>query len=75
MTACYIGVDVGTGSARAGIFDSSGKMLGSAAHPIQMWKQGDFVEQSSDDIWSACCKVVTEALANADVKKEQIKGR
>ena len=74
MTACYIGIDVGTGSARAGIFDSSGKMLGTATHPIQMWKQGDFVEQSSNDIWSACCKVVTNALINAGIKKEQIKG-
>jgi FGGY-family pentulose kinase len=74
MTACYIGVDVGTGSARAGVFDAVGKMLGSATHPIQMWKEGDFVEQSSNDIWSACCKVVRAALANANIKKEQIKG-
>ena len=51
---CYIGIDVGTGSARAGVFDASGKMLGQNSQPIKMWKpQADFVEQSSDDIWAA----------------------
>jgi FGGY-family pentulose kinase len=75
MQNYFIGIDVGTGSARAGVFDSSGKMLGMAVHPIQIWKyQEVFVEQSSADIWSACCKVVREAVDNASIKPEQIKG-
>lgn len=74
MLAYFIGVDVGTGSARAGIFDSSGKMLGSATRPIKIWKQDDFVEQSSDDIWDACCQAVKEAILKAGIKKEEIKG-
>lgn len=75
MKNYFIGIDVGTGSARAGVFDENGKMLGMAAHPIQMWKyQEVFVEQSSDDIWSACCKAVREAVDNAFVKPGDIKG-
>ena len=47
---CYIGVDVGTGSARAGVFDETGKMRSTAQHPIEMNRpQIDFVEQSSEE--------------------------
>ena len=75
MSGTYIGVDVGTGSARAGIFDSSGKMLAAASHPIQMGRpEADFVEQSSDDIWEACCKVVKEAMAQAGIEPEDVRG-
>ncbi len=75
MPDCYIGVDVGTGSTRAGIFDSSGKMLGSASFPIQMWQpEADFAEQSTNDIWSACCKAVREALSEAGVTSGNVRG-
>ena len=52
-----IGVDVGTGSARAGVFSVDGKLLGSAAHAIAMNKpKPDFVEQDSENIWQAVCQ-------------------
>lgn len=71
----FLGIDVGTGSARAGIFTAKGRMLASASHPIQMWKpRPDFVEQSSDDIWKACGIAVRAALREADVKPEAIAG-
>ncbi len=73
--AIFIGVDVGTGSARAGVFDAEGRMLGSAAHPIRIWRpQTDFVEQSSEDIWNACCAAVCEAMRRAAVAADQIAG-
>jgi len=72
---CYIGIDVGTGSARAGVFDASGKMLGQSSHPIKMWKpQADFVEQSSDDIWGACAAAVRQAVAEADIDPPNVRG-
>lgn len=74
-TPYYLGIDVGTGSARAGIFDPSGTLAGSGAHPIQTWKtREDFVEQSSDDIWAACCKATRGALADAGLTAENISG-
>lgn len=67
MTArLYLGIDVGTGSARAGLFDGAGRMLGAGAHPIAIHRpEEDFIEQSSDDIWAACGIAVRAALAEA----------
>ncbi len=71
----FIGVDVGTGSARAGVFDAQGRMLGSASHPIRMWRpEADFVEQSSDDIWNACCKAVREAMNRTGAGADHVAG-
>jgi FGGY-family pentulose kinase len=75
MGAYYIGIDVGTGSARAGIFDEQGGMLGVGKHPILIaYPQTDFAEHSSEDIWQACGKAVREALRNSRVKAEEIRG-
>ena len=71
----FVGIDVGTGSARAGVFDASGKLLGTCACPIRMWKDApDFVEQSSDDIWKACCKALKEAFKRGKADPKQVRG-
>ncbi|GLT80393.1 hypothetical protein SLA2020_518340 [Shorea laevis] len=70
----FLGVDVGTGSARAGLFDDKGKLLGTASSPIQIWKDGNCVEQSSTDIWHAICTAVKLACSLANVTGEQVKG-
>lgn len=70
-----LGIDVGTGSARAGIFDERGRMAGAASFPIRMWRPApDHVEQSADDIWHACARAVRSALAQAGLKGGAIKG-
>ncbi|XUM23188.1 FGGY-family carbohydrate kinase [Bradyrhizobium oligotrophicum S58] len=75
MGHAFIGVDVGTTSTRAGIFDGNGRLLGAARHPIQTWHEaGDVVEQSSDDIWHACCASVKGALAEAAIAPGLITG-
>ncbi|KAI9126108.1 hypothetical protein K1719_003526 [Acacia pycnantha] len=74
-TRCvFLGVDVGTGSARAGLFDENGKLLGSSSSLIQIWKDGAHVEQSSTDIWHAICAAVKEACSLAKVAPEEVKG-
>ncbi|HEY8966375.1 MAG TPA: FGGY-family carbohydrate kinase [Candidatus Methylacidiphilales bacterium] len=71
----YLGIDVGTGSARAGLFTASGKRVGTASHPIRMWKpKPDFVEQSSADIWRACCRAVAGALKESGAPVASIAG-
>lgn len=66
MQDVVIGIDVGTGSARAGVFTPEGQMLGQAVRPIRMWReQADFVEQSTDDIWAAVVAATKEALGKA----------
>ncbi|XP_010265465.1 PREDICTED: FGGY carbohydrate kinase domain-containing protein-like isoform X2 [Nelumbo nucifera] len=70
----FLGVDVGTGSARAGLFDGNGKLLGSSSSPIQIWKDGNCIEQSSTDIWHAVCAAVKAACALANVAGEEVSG-
>ena len=75
MVDVFLGVDVGTGSARAGLFTRDGELLASAKQNIRMWKQGsDIVEQSSSDIWQAVCIAVRQALSLANIAPEAVKG-
>jgi len=75
MAAHFIGVDVGTGSARAGVFDEAGTMLASAKTDNRLWREaGDIAEQSSEDIWQAVCRSVREAVAAAGVPAHSVGG-
>ena len=63
MQQSFIGVDVGTASARAGLFDAEGTLLATARRPIALWHEpGDIVEQSSEDIWQACAGAIRDVL-------------
>ncbi len=71
----YLGIDVGTGSVRAGIFDHAGARVSSGVSPIEIFRPAeDFVEQSSEDIWRAAGIAVRAALAEGGVKPEEIAG-
>jgi D-ribulokinase len=75
MDRYVIGIDVGTGSARAGVFDAQGKMLASAKADITMWRAaGSIVEQSSAQIWQAVCHAVRAAVRLAAVDPGDIAG-
>ena len=75
MREAYIGVDVGTLSARVGVFDSAGRLIASARRPFAVWRDpGDIVEQSSDDIWSAVTSAVREAVAASDLPPGAVRG-
>jgi D-ribulokinase len=70
-----IAVDVGTGSARAGIFDGHGQMLASAKADLVLYRgPGAMVEQSGAQIWDAVCQSVRAAMQQAAVQPAQIAG-
>ncbi len=71
----YLGIDVGTASVRAGLFDAGGKMHGLGVEPITLYRpREDFVEQSSDDIWRAAGVAVRAALEGAKASPSAVRG-
>ncbi|XP_033372287.1 FGGY carbohydrate kinase domain-containing protein isoform X2 [Parus major] len=69
----YVGVDVGSASVRAALVDGFGTVVAHAEHPIQIWEpRPDHYEQSSADIWAACCSVTKEVVRGVDAS--QIRG-
>ncbi|ETX13206.1 ribulokinase [Roseivivax halodurans JCM 10272] len=70
-----IGIDVGTGSARAGVFDSAGAQHGAHSAEIGTHRApGGIVEQSSADIWSACSTAVRGAVSAAGIAPGDVAG-
>lgn len=70
-----IGVDVGSGSVRAGIFDPAGHLLAHASRPITLHRSaGSKVEQSSNEIWRAVCESIREAVSSAGVSPTSVRG-
>jgi D-ribulokinase len=75
MRQAFIGIDVGTTSARAGVFDEKGSLLATARHPITVWHEaGNVVEQSSSEIWAACAASVRTAMVEAAIPPSAVKG-
>lgn len=73
MGQYLVAVDVGTGSARAGIFDRQGRTLGRSAVPIAMRVTGGrFAEHDSEDIWKAVCRAVKEARDEAGIAPAEV---
>ncbi|MGI4798316.1 MAG: FGGY-family carbohydrate kinase [Janthinobacterium lividum] len=72
---CFVGIDVGTGSARAGIFDATGRMLASAKRDLLIFREaGAVAEQSSTQIWNAITESVRDALAASGLAPDAIRG-
>jgi FGGY-family pentulose kinase/HAD superfamily hydrolase (TIGR01509 family) len=75
MSRAFVGVDVGTGSARAGAFDLNGRLVAIARRPIALWREaGDSVEQSSADIWRATIEAVREAVGASGLSRDAFAG-
>ena len=69
----FVGVDVGTGSVRAALFDARGRLITNQSKDISMRSpKTDYYEQSSEEIWSAVCYVVRSVVG--DVDRSKVKG-
>ena len=70
-----VGVDVGTTSARAGVHDARGRLLGRGQHPIRLHRPSpDHAEHGSADIWRAVGQAVRTALAAAAAPPRAVRG-
>ena len=71
----FLGIDVGTTSVRAGLFDDEGKMHGAGVEAIRLNRpREDYVEQSSADIWRAAGIATRAALAMANAQPGAVAG-
>ena len=69
----YLGVDIGSASVRAGIFDAKGQRLAFAVRAIQQFHPRPlYVEQSSADIWAQTCASIREAVSRAAIDPSRI---
>ena len=75
MRDLVVGVDVGTGSARAGVLTRQGDLLGRAEQPIDLHQpQPNHSEHDSEQIWAAVCTAVRHALAAAGADAAAVAG-
>ena len=75
MRDLLVAVDIGTGSARAGVVSATGTLLGRAEHPIDMRRaDANHAEHDSEQIWAAVGSAVRGAMAAAEAAPEDITG-
>jgi FGGY-family pentulose kinase len=75
MAPLYLGVDVGTASVRAALFDEKGRRYGMGTETIRLFfPEEELVEQSSDDIFQAAGKAIRQALEQAGVPPSSVRG-
>ena len=69
----YLGVDVGTKSARAGLFDENGKSLCVVKKDVLINNyNGNFYEQSSNNIWKSLCWCIKQCIDKTNVNPQDI---
>ncbi|GAA6060420.1 hypothetical protein JCM10212_002188 [Sporobolomyces blumeae] len=77
MTSYYIGVDVGTGSARAALVSDQGEIVAESTYNTTTWrddKDRDIFEQSSGQIWSCISSACQDVLRESKVDPATVLG-
>ena len=77
QTPYYIGIDVGTGSVRAGLVKPDGTLVASRTEETITWRDSEdhrIFEQSTNNIWDGMCKCIKTCLQEANVPPSAVKG-
>ncbi|KAM0746318.1 Pentulose kinase [Meredithblackwellia eburnea MCA 4105] len=73
----FIGVDVGTGSARAALVDQDGTIVAESTYNTTTFrdeKDADIFEQSTAEIWGCISKACKDVLRDSKVSNTLVKG-
>ncbi|KAL7282009.1 Pentulose kinase [Trametes coccinea BRFM310] len=76
-SAYYIGIDVGTGSVRAGLVKHDGTLVATRTEDTITWRDPEdhrIFEQSTNNIWEGMCKCIKACLQEAKVDPSEVKG-
>jgi xylulokinase len=69
----FLGLDIGTTSVKAGIFDASGACLAVQSQDYRLVTPGpDLVELDAELYWRASCEVIRQAIAEAGVPADSL---
>ncbi|HYG97578.1 MAG TPA: xylulokinase [Terriglobales bacterium] len=70
----FLGIDVGTGGTRAILIESSGAVIGSAAHEHKAFASPHtgWAEHDPHDWWNACKKAIRQVIATTGIAAEEI---
>ncbi|KAF8211569.1 Pentulose kinase [Mycena galopus ATCC 62051] len=73
----YLGIDVGTGSARASLVSATGKVVASSTVETKTWRDPDdhrIFEQSTDNIWASISSAIKTCLSESQIAPSAVKG-
>jgi ribulose kinase len=73
----YLGIDVGTGSARASLVSADGKVVASSTVETKTWRDPEdhrIFEQSTDNIWASISSAIKTCLSESQIAPSAVKG-
>lgn len=75
MSACLLGIDIGTSACKIAIFDRGGQVLSAATkdYPVYYPHPG-WAEQNPEEWWTAVCQAIKEALRQGKIDPGEIAG-
>ena len=75
MGTFLLGIDYGTGGAKAAVIDDQGNDLGSAfeEYPFIHEKAG-WSEHDAENYWSVACRIIAQSVQEAGVNPKEIRG-
>jgi sugar (pentulose or hexulose) kinase len=70
---CFLGIDAGTTSLKAALFDEAGHLLASAGEEYRLLTPGPAVVELDPEVyWDACCRAIRAAVAKGGVAAGRI---